>query len=339
MVSVLAQPPSTTLYNPSFVVMGAGSWGTAVAIHLARYNSKVTLFCRTETTARTLNNARENKSYLPGYTFPSALNITADSACLRQAIVLIAVPIAGLASALTQACHQGALAVITLCKGLEANTGRLPHELATHLNCSLPMGVLSGPSFAQEVAQALPTALTVATEHDWLRTTIQTALHHGTMRIYTSADVVGVEIAGAIKNIIAVACGVSDGLNLGLNARAALITRGLAETTRLTLALGGKIDTLMGLTGVGDLVLTCTGHLSRNRSYGMLLAQGDSPSMIEAKLGHVAEGARCVGAVASRAAQLGVDMPITTIVAQLVAGELSAQSALSILLAREAKPE
>ncbi|MEN9911657.1 MAG: hypothetical protein RI956_101 [Pseudomonadota bacterium] len=328
-------PQSLTRY----VVMGAGAWGTAVAIHLARYNHSVTLLCRNEHAAQMLNQLRENKDYLPGYSLSNTLQVTNDVSCLNNAVALIAVPIAGLADALSQAQHQNAQAAIGLCKGLEASTGRLPHELASSLNITLPTGVLSGPSFAQEVAQGLPTALTIATYHEWLRLNIQTALHHGTMRVYTSTDVVGVEIAGAVKNIIALACGISDGLNLGLNARAALITRGLAETTRLTLALGGKMDTLMGLTGVGDLVLTCTGNLSRNRNYGMLLAQGYSPSMIEAQLGHVAEGARCVAAVAKRALQLGIDMPIVDSVARLVKGELSPQSALSILLAREAKSE
>ncbi len=322
-----------------YVVMGAGAWGTAVAIHLARYNPSVTLLCRNEYIVQTLNRVRENKAYLPGYPLSSTLYVTNDISCLNGAIALIAVPVAGLANALLQAQHQNAQAAIWLCKGLEASTGRLPHELASHLNITLPTGVLSGPSFAQEVAQGLPTALTIATYHEWLRLNIQTALHHGTMRVYTSTDVIGVEIAAAVKNIIALACGISDGLNLGLNARAALITRGLAETARLTLALGGKMDTLMGLTGVGDLVLTCTGSLSRNRSYGTLLAQGYSPNTIEAQLGHVAEGARCVSAVAKRAVQLGIDMPIVDSVARLVTGELSPQSALSILLAREAKSE
>jgi glycerol-3-phosphate dehydrogenase (NAD(P)+) len=159
------------------------------------------------------------------------------------------------------------------------------------------------------------------------------------MRVYTSTDVMGVEVGGAVKNVIALACGISDGLELGLNARAALITRGLAETTRFALALGAKADTLMGLTGAGDLVLTCTGSLSRNRSYGMLLAQSKAPATIEAELGHVAEGARCVAAVAKRAATLGIDMPITHAVAKIVAGQLSPQAALEALLMREARAE
>jgi glycerol-3-phosphate dehydrogenase (NAD(P)+) len=203
----------------------------------------------------------------------------------------------------------------------------------------MPYGVLSGPSFAKEVAQGLPTALTIASPHPPLNQTVQAALHHDAMRVYTSTDMVGVEIGGAVKNVIALACGISDGLALGHNARAALITRGLAETTRFALAMGAKADTLMGLTGVGDLVLTCTGQLSRNRSYGLLLAQGMSPATIEAQLGHVAEGARCVAALTARAQQLGVDMPICHAVNQIVTGQLDPKAALTAMLARQAKQE
>jgi glycerol-3-phosphate dehydrogenase (NAD(P)+) len=168
---------------------------------------------------------------------------------------------------------------------------------------------------------------------------VQTALHHSALRVYTSTDVMGVEIGGAVKNVIALACGISDGLALGLNARAALITRGLAETSRFATALGAKAETLMGLTGAGDLVLTCTGSLSRNRSYGLLLAQGLEPKRIEAQLGHVAEGARCVAAVARRASQMGIDMPITQAVANIVAGTLTPQDAMNALLMRGARAE
>jgi glycerol-3-phosphate dehydrogenase (NAD(P)+) len=322
------------------VVIGAGAWGTAMAIHAARHQA-VSLLCRTELAAQQLRDAGENTAYLPAQALPSTLHITADASVLRGAIALIAVPIAGLASALIQAQNHGATAAVWLCKGLEARTGQLPHELAAALNVTLtmPTGVLSGPSFAQEVAQGLPTALTIASSDARLCLSVQAALHHGAMRVYTSSDVLGVEVGGAIKNIIALACGISDGLNLGLNARAALITRGLAETTRLAVALGGKMDTLMGLTGVGDLVLTCTGSLSRNRSYGLLLAQNQAPATIEAQLGHVAEGARCVAAVAARASALGIEMPITQVVASIIAGTLSAQSALPLLLSREARAE
>lgn len=331
--------PIESLNVYHYVVMGAGAWGTAMAIHLARYNDSVTLLCRNEAFANILNCTRENTAYLPEYRLPDNLNITSNANCLNKAIVFIAIPIVGLKSALLQIHNQEAYAAIRLCKGVESNTGYLPCELTKYLNMTLPTGTLSGPSFAQEVAQNLPTALTIATSHIWLRSHIQKILHHHTMRVYTSQDVIGVEVGGAIKNIIALACGVSDGLNLGLNARAALITRGLAEAVRLTQALGGNVETLMGLTGLGDLVLTCTGHLSRNRNYGLLLAKGYLPNTIETELGHVAEGARCVQAVAKRAYDLGIDMPIVNSISQLILGKLCPQTVLETLLSREATSE
>jgi glycerol-3-phosphate dehydrogenase (NAD(P)+) len=337
------------------VVIGAGAWGTAMALHCARAGLATRLLCRSAAAAQRLHSAGENTAYLPGQPFPVGLNIASDAAVLSGAdVVFIATPVAGLAQALHSAAQHGAKAAVWLCKGLDAATGKLPHELANSLNTlsttpatsanpvtptALITGVLSGPSFAKEVAQGLPTALTIASTHADLCVAVQTALHHGALRVYTSSDVVGVEVGGAVKNVIALACGISDGLGLGLNARAALITRGLAETTRFALALGGKADTLMGLTGAGDLVLTCTGSLSRNRSYGLLLAQGKAPASIEAELGHVAEGARCVAAVAARAAALGVEMPITSAVAHIVAGTLAPQAALQALLLRGAKSE
>jgi glycerol-3-phosphate dehydrogenase (NAD(P)+) len=287
-----------------------------------------------------LRSAGENTHYLPGQPLPAALHISSDPTVLRGVdIALIVTPVAGLATALQMAQAHGAKAAVWLCKGLDAVSGLLPHELAVTLDLTLPTGVLSGPSFAKEVAQGLPSALTVASHNDALCASVQAALHYGAMRVYTSRDVMGVEIGGAVKNVIALACGISDGLELGLNARAALITRGLAETTRFALALGAKADTLMGLTGAGDLVLTCTGSLSRNRSYGLLLAQGQAPASIEAQLGHVAEGARCVAAVAKRANALGVDMPITQAVAQIVAGTLAPKAALQAMLLRDARAE
>lgn len=322
------------------VVIGAGAWGTAVAIHCAAGTAHTTLLCRSEASAQALRLAGENTHYLPAQRLPSALHISADSGVLRGAdIAFIVTPVAGLAAALELAQAQGAKAAVWLCKGLDAVTGLLPHELAASLTLTIPTGVLSGPSFAKEVAQGLPSALTVASTHEALSASVQAALHHGAMRVYTSSDVVGVEIGGAVKNVIALACGICDGLDLGLNARAALITRGLAETTRFAMALGAKTDTLMGLTGVGDLVLTCTGSLSRNRSYGLLLAQGKAPANIEAELGHVAEGARCVGAVAKRAQSLGVEMPITQAVAGIVGGTLAPKAALQAMLMRDAKAE
>jgi glycerol-3-phosphate dehydrogenase (NAD(P)+) len=324
---------------PRLVIIGAGAWGTAVAIHCAA-STHTTLLCRSQSNAHALQQAGQNTAYLPAQPLPAALHISAEPSVLRGAdIALIATPVAGLAQALQLAQAQGAKAAVWLCKGLDAATGCLPHELAASLHLTLPTGVLSGPSFAKEVAQGLPSALTIASHDEALCARVQAALHHGAMRVYTSSDVMGVEVGAAVKNVIALACGIGDGLELGLNARAALITRGLAETSRFAMALGAKADTLMGLTGVGDLVLTCTGSLSRNRSYGLLLAQGKAPASIEAELGHVAEGARCVVAVAQRAQSLGVDMPITAAVARIVAGTLAPKAALQALLSRGARAE
>jgi glycerol-3-phosphate dehydrogenase (NAD(P)+) len=335
--------PKATRMKPAparLVIIGAGAWGTAVAIHAAAGSAQITLLCRSEAAALALRSNGENTPYLPAQRLPSALHISSDPALLHGAdIAFIATPVAGLAAALQLAQAQGARAAVWLCKGLDAGTGLLPHELADSLALTIPVGVLSGPSFAKEVAQGLPCALTVASSSDALCASVQAALHHGAMRVYTSTDVMGVEIGGAVKNVIALACGICDGLALGLNARAALITRGLAETSRFALALGSKPETLMGLTGAGDLVLTCTGSLSRNRSYGLLLAQGHAPASIEAQLGHVAEGARCVAAVAQRATALGVEMPITQAVARIVDGTLAPQAALQAMLMRDARAE
>ena len=325
------------------VVIGAGAWGTAVAIHCAysaQGGAHTTLLCRSQAHAGALQSAGENTHYLPAQALPASLQISADPTVLKGAdLALIVTPVAGLADALRMAHSQGVKAAVWLCKGLDAGTSLLPHELAQSLNLTLPTGVLSGPSFAKEVAKGLPSALTVASSDEAVCRAVQAALHHGAMRVYTSSDVVGVEVGGAVKNVIALACGISDGLELGLNARAALITRGLAETTRFAMALGARAETLMGLTGAGDLVLTCTGSLSRNRSYGLLLAQGKAPASIEAELGHVAEGARCVTALAKRAQLLGIDMPITQAVARIVAGTLAPKAALQAMLMRDAKAE
>ncbi len=322
------------------VVVGAGAWGTAVAIHCAAGKAQTTLLCRSEASAHALRCAGENAHYLPAQPLPTALTISADATVLNGAdIAVIATPVAGLAAALQLAQSHGAKAAVWLCKGLDAGTGLLPHELAQSRHLTMPTGVLSGPSFAKEVAQGLPSALTVASSDPAVCAAVQAALHHGAMRVYTSSDVTGVEVGGAVKNVIALACGICDGLALGLNARAALITRGLAETTRFALVLGAHAETLMGLTGAGDLVLTCTGSLSRNRSYGLLLAQGKAPASIEAELGHVAEGARCVAAVARRAQLLGVDMPITQAVARILAGTLAPKAALQAMLMRDARAE
>jgi glycerol-3-phosphate dehydrogenase (NAD(P)+) len=230
--------------------------------------------------------------------------------------------------------------VVWLCKGFEETTRLLPHQVVREvLGEGVPGAALSGPSFAQEVARGLPCALTVASASPALCKQVVAALHGEGIRVYSTDDLVGVEVGGAVKNILAIATGVADGLGLGLNARAALITRGLAEISRLGAALGGRAETFMGLTGVGDLILTCTGDLSRNRRVGLGLAQGKPLDVIVAELGHVAEGVRCAQAVRELAAQHGVQMPIASAVAGVLFDGDAPRDMVTRLLARDPQPE
>jgi glycerol-3-phosphate dehydrogenase (NAD(P)+) len=266
--------------------------------------------------------ASGENSYLPGFPLPPQLRISADfdaavaHASGEQDLLIAACPVAGLRPMLQQLKDKAIPNLVWLCKGFEGGTGLLPHQIVQEvLGDNIPGGALSGPSFAQEVARGLPCALTIASHSAPLRGAVVSALHGGTIRVYASEDLVGVEVGGAVKNVLAIATGVADGLGLGLNARAALITRGLAEITRLGTALGGQTETFMGLTGMGDLILTCTGDLSRNRRVGLGLAQGKALDTIVAELGHVAEGVPCAKAVRELARRMGVDMPITNAVA------------------------
>jgi glycerol-3-phosphate dehydrogenase (NAD(P)+) len=230
--------------------------------------------------------------------------------------------------------------LVWLCKGFEGGSGMLPHQVVREvLGDAVPGAALSGPSFAQEVARGLPCALTVASGSEALRERVVNGVHGGNIRVYSCDDLVGVEVGGAVKNVLAIATGVADGLGLGLNARAALITRGLAEITRLGTALGGRTSTFMGLTGMGDLILTCTGDLSRNRRVGLALAQGKPLDVIVAELGHVAEGVPCAKAVRALAQQLGVDMPITNAVAGVLFDGDNAAAMVAQLLARDPRDE
>jgi glycerol-3-phosphate dehydrogenase (NAD(P)+) len=230
--------------------------------------------------------------------------------------------------------------VVWLCKGFEESSRLLPHQVVKQeLGEQVLTGALSGPSFAQEVAQGLPCALTIASNSADLCQLVVQAAHSPSLRIYSTDDVVGVEVGGAVKNIMAIATGVADGLGLGLNARAALMTRGLAEISRLCTALGGRLETLMGLTGVGDLILTCTGNLSRNRKVGLALAEGKSLETIIQELGHVAEGVRCAQAVKALAHELQVEMPITDAVAGVLFEKVAAREMIERLLSRNSKME
>ncbi|MEB0139972.1 MULTISPECIES: NAD(P)H-dependent glycerol-3-phosphate dehydrogenase [unclassified Undibacterium] len=326
-------------------VLGAGAWGTAVALALTAKN-QVLLWGRNSLAMAALQSQRENHAYLPGFRFPEQLQISAelDAALMHaageQGLLVIATSVSGLRETLTAVAGSAVCNVVWLCKGLEEGSQLLPHQIAEQiLPATVRTGALLGPSFAQEVARGLPCALTIASTSEQLCQLVVQAMHVNSMRVYSSDDLVGVEVGAAVKNILAIATGVADGLGLGLNARAALITRGLAEISRLVVALGGRAETMMGLTGIGDLILTCTGDLSRNRRVGLALAEGKSLAVIVAELGHVAEGVRCARAVRELARAHGIDMPITEAVAAVLFDGISAADMITRLLARDAKPE
>lgn len=327
------------------LVLGAGAWGTAIAIAAAANpgEHQVTLWARNGAQATAMQQSRQNGHYLPGIALPDALHVASGDflpLALAADLIIIGTPISALRHMLGQL--QGCDApVVWLCKGVEppqadANIhGLLPHEIQQQVAPGLMAGVLSGPSFAQEVAKDQPTALVAASAHAEVRQRLLSAFHGNRLRIYGNDDVVGVELGGAVKNVLAIATGFCDGLELGMNARAALITRGLAEMTRLGLALGARAETFMGMAGVGDLVLTATGSLSRNRKVGTLLASGLSLEQALASLGHVAEGVYCARAVVQRANACGIDMPIARSVVQLLDGQVTPQQLVQNLLARE----
>jgi glycerol-3-phosphate dehydrogenase (NAD(P)+) len=322
-------------------VLGAGAWGTALAVHAA-HRLPTLLWARDAAQVAEMAATGSNRRYLPDIALPAALTLTAsfDAAVAHAAaggLFIVATPMAGLREML-QRLPDGA-AVLWLCKGFEAGSGRLGHEIAAQVNPSLRAGVLSGPSFAQEVAQGLPTALVAAATDPSVPARAVAAFHGQRLRVYGSTDPVGVEVGGAVKNVLAIATGIADGLGLGLNARAALITRGLAEMTRLGLALGAQTETFMGLSGLGDLVLTATGDLSRNRRVGLRLASGLPLAQVLHELGHVAEGVYSAPTVLARAEVLQVEMPITRAVVELLQGRLSAPAAVAALMARDARYE
>ena len=323
------------------LVLGAGAWGTALAVNAASQHA-LTLWARDAAQAALLATARENVRYLPGVPLPPGVAVRADAAQALPALaaahdlVILASPMAGLRGLLTtlQDCRQP---LAWLCKGFEAQGpgGLLAHEVCAEAAPTLRAGVLSGPSFAQEVARGQPTALVAASAHAEVRDALVEAFHNPTLRVYANEDIVGVEVGGAVKNVLAIATGLCDGLRLGLNARAALVTRGLAEMTRLGQALGAQAETFMGLSGLGDLVLTATGDLSRNRKVGLLLAEGKSLGEAVASLGHVAEGVVCARTVVQRARRLGVEMPIAESVVALLDGVLAPQQAVARLMGRD----
>ena len=325
----------------NLTVLGAGAWGTALAVSTAARHS-TRLWTRDPAQAAQMRSMRRNARYLPGVVLPPTLQVGSDLVSAlghaRDGLLIIATPMAALHEMLA-VLRSGGPGVYWLCKGFQHGTGWLGHEVAGALNLPMPVGALSGPSFAIEVARSQPTALVAASLDERLCGLAVEALHSDSLRIYTSSDLVGVEVGGAVKNVLAIATGLCDGMGLGLNARAALITRGVAEMTRLGVALGARAETFMGLSGLGDLVLTATGELSRNRQVGIRLAQGAALAQILAELGHVAEGVRSAAMVLRRAHAQGVDMPITEAVVEVLQGEVTPDEALRRLMHREARSE
>jgi glycerol-3-phosphate dehydrogenase (NAD(P)+) len=323
----------------ALAVLGAGAWGTALAAALAGRHS-VALWARDGAQAAAIAGERCNARYLPEIPLPESLRIEAnlERAAGGAELLVAATPVAGLRDLLRR-LHGGTTPLVWLCKGFEQESAALPHEIVAASGLRAPSGALSGPSFALEVAKGLPCALTLASADGAFAARSAALLHGGRLRVYHSDDLVGVEIGGAVKNVLAIAVGICDGLGLGQNARAALITRGLAELARLGVALGGRAETVMGLTGAGDLILTATGDLSRNRRVGLELATGKPLEKIVATLCHVAEGVRSAHATLARAKSCGVEMPITAAVDAVLAGKLTPPQAVELLLARDPKAE
>ena len=350
----------------NIVILGAGAWGTALAVSAAiaangatanPSTRRVTLWARNAAQAQDLVQRRENTRYLAGVSLPPELTISefpnSDLAALAASsdLIVVATPMSGLREILVQ-IRDCQAPVAWLCKGfepaggvkpaasgLQSNFGSMAHEIQIQVAPNLKAGVLSGPSFAMEVARQQPTALVACSPHASVRDALVAAFHSPSLRVYANDDIAGVEVGGAVKNVLAIATGLCDGLNLGANARAALVTRGLAEMTRFGIALGAKAETFMGLSGLGDLVLTATGDLSRNRKVGLLLAQGQTLQQAVDSLGHVAEGVYCARTVVQRALSLGVEMPISTAVVALLDGLITPAQAVTVLMGREARGE
>lgn len=325
-------------------VLGAGSWGTALALQAANAGTEVILWEHNPEVAKQLQADRQNQQYLPGVMFPDNISISSDleTNVSKSDAVLVVVPSSVFRQLLSRlkpilTMEQG-LAWAT--KGLDQDNGELLHQVAgSMLGDNFPLAVLSGPSFAAEVATRKPTAITLASNNEALSTRIVKCLHNDAFRIYTSTDLAGVSLGGSYKNVLAIAAGISDGLQLGHNSRAALITRGLAEMQRLGRALGGQTETFMGLAGLGDLVLTCTGDLSRNRRLGLALAKGESLEDIQNSIGQVTEGVETARVVYKLAERHSIDLPIAEAVYQVLFNDKSAMVAVKELLSREVRQE
>jgi glycerol-3-phosphate dehydrogenase (NAD(P)+) len=328
----------------SVAVLGAGSWGTALAIQLARAGGETLLWGRDTGSLEALQRTRANERYLPDSRLPDELELDADLARVagRAEIVLLAVPshaIRALLAAVAPLVRR-ATPIAWASKGLEHPHGKLLHEVASEvLGEDWPVAVLSGPTFAREVARGLPTAITIASTDDAFARRLAKRISSAAFRAYTSSDIVGVEIGGAVKNVLAIGTGISDGLGLGANTRVALITRGLVEMTRLGVAAGAQRDTFAGLAGLGDLVLTCTDDQSRNRRFGLALAAGRGVYAAQAEIHQVVEGVQGARAVHEMAARSGVEMPICEQVHRVIHAGLDPREAVHALMTRALKPE
>ncbi len=324
-------------------VIGAGAWGTALAILMANNGQAVRLWDRDAERVKQLQTARENQRYLPGVKFPNALTIYADmaTACENVNDIMIVVPSHAFTEVLTglKPFMHSASRLVWATKGVDPNTHKLLHIIAEAiLGKPIPLAVIAGPNFAKEIAMGLPAAIALAHTNDDFASDLTARLHNSQFRVYTTHDMIGVQICGAVKNILAIAVGINDGLKMGANARCALITRGLAEMTRLGMAMGGKRETFMGLAGVGDLVLTATDDQSRNRRFGLALGQGKDIELAKQEIGLV-EGASNVTQVSLLAKQFHVEMPITEQIQRIIYQDISPRDAMQALLTRELKAE
>ena len=325
----------------SVAILGAGSWGSAIAIHLAKQGLQVMLWSRSTQHALDMQKQRSNVNYLPGIPFPDSLNPTDDlDKCLNTSqFIIIAVPSHAFSEILLK-FKKVPPAICWLTKGIDSETNLLLSEVvAKKWGANISTAIISGPSFAAEVAQGLPTALLVAGTNNAYNIALQSLLHHQHLRVYLSSDIIGVQLCGAVKNILAIACGISDGMQLGANARAAIITRGLAEMKRLGVASGALPETFMGLAGLGDLVLTCTDNQSRNRRFGLLIGQGKSSADAEHAIQQVVEGKHNANQINTLAKAHGIQMPICQEINALLAGHGTAKQALENLMRRPSQFE
>ena len=334
----------TELLNTPILVIGAGSWGTALSLVLARNKQPVYLWGHNAQHVQAMQNSRSNDRYLPGIKFPDNLAIVTDldKSLADHTDILIAVPSHAFRNTLItlQPYLTERSRLVWATKGLDPNTSKLLHEVAREIvGNTIPLAVLSGPSFAKEVATNLPTAVTIATANAQFAKDLTERFHNNTFRIYTSTDLIGVQIGGAIKNILAIAAGISDGLGMGSSARAALLTRGLAEMMRLGLVMGGHQETLMGLSGLGDLILTSTDNQSRNRRCGLLISQGKSIQDAVTEIGQVVEGIPTTAEVYRLSQLFHIELPITEQVYGVLYNNVSPEKTVQQLLARVPKME